>query len=199
MRQTRIYHGGPANTGSGGSAYPALFDRLVDELSALLLQGVSGDVNVQSGVEFNALLDLVFNVAQYFFLNVVSDAFCTFGNDLYHGTTHDAFYTVGNDEHRTISHDHFQDITNDDYNTVGNDFFHTVTHDAYNTVINDYYRAVTGMYYLTLSGIIVTLGGGAGDHVIINNLRSGVSQAAAGASANEPWHDTTDNTIKMGV
>ena len=32
-----------------------------------------------------------------------------------------------------------------------------------------------------------------------SGLKSGVDQATAGASINEPWIDTTDNTIKVGV
>ena len=30
-------------------------------------------------------------------------------------------------------------------------------------------------------------------------LKSGINQGAAGAAANELWHDTTDHTIKIGV
>jgi len=33
----------------------------------------------------------------------------------------------------------------------------------------------------------------------IPNMKSGANQAAAGAAAGELWHDTTDNTVKMGV
>jgi len=33
----------------------------------------------------------------------------------------------------------------------------------------------------------------------IPNLASGANQGASGAAAGELWHDTTDDTIKMGV
>ena len=38
-----------------------------------------------------------------------------------------------------------------------------------------------------------------GDDVHIPNMKSGANQAAAGAVAGELWHDTDDDTVKMGV
>ena len=35
--------------------------------------------------------------------------------------------------------------------------------------------------------------------VFANKLKSGTTQGNAGAKAKELWHDTTDNTIKIGV
>lgn len=35
--------------------------------------------------------------------------------------------------------------------------------------------------------------------VFVYNLKSGTTQVGAGATANELWHDTTDNTVKIGV
>lgn len=41
--------------------------------------------------------------------------------------------------------------------------------------------------------------GGVGGGIFAYNLKSGATQAAAGAAANELWHDTDDNSIKIGV
>ena len=35
--------------------------------------------------------------------------------------------------------------------------------------------------------------------VLIPNMKSGATQVAAGAAAGELWHDTDDDTVKMGV
>jgi len=35
--------------------------------------------------------------------------------------------------------------------------------------------------------------------IFADNMKSGANQGAAGAAAGELWHDTDDDTIKMGV
>ena len=35
--------------------------------------------------------------------------------------------------------------------------------------------------------------------IFLNNLKSGATQGAAGAAAGELWHDTDDDTIKIGI
>jgi len=39
----------------------------------------------------------------------------------------------------------------------------------------------------------------AGDTIRTPNIKSGATQAAAGANAGDLWTDTDDNTIKLGV
>jgi len=73
---------------------------------------------------------------------------------------------------------------------------------AGNKLINNY-----GIYVstqnkgLTLNYAIYTNTGliRFGDSIFCTGLKSGANQAAAGAAANELYHDTDDNTIKIGV
>ena len=73
---------------------------------------------------------------------------------------------------------------------------------AGNKVTNEY-----GIYIaaqntgLTLNYAIYTNAGLVrfGDSIFCTGLKSGANQGAAGAAANELWHDTTDDTIKIGT
>lgn len=57
-RNVRVYHGGPANTGSGGSGY-TLFDRLLDGVGNVLLQGIALVVRIKSGVSIQADVNIM--------------------------------------------------------------------------------------------------------------------------------------------
>ncbi len=59
MRKRPVYHGGCANTGSGGSGYPML-DRLLNGVGTILLQGIGSNVQVKTGIVFDAVTNLVF-------------------------------------------------------------------------------------------------------------------------------------------
>ena len=70
------------------------------------------------------------------------------------------------------------------------------------TGINKYGLYVGGITGATNNYAIATGSGmiSFGDPTVsIPNLKSGINQGAAGANAGELWHDTTDDTIKMGV
>jgi hypothetical protein len=63
-RTTRTYHGGAANSGSGGSGHPSPFDRLIDQLGNVLLQGITNVVHLLTGKTITADQDLQINVVR---------------------------------------------------------------------------------------------------------------------------------------
>ena len=148
-RSTRVYHGGPANTGSGGSGYPSPADRLLDELGAVLLQGISDVVHLKAGKT----------------IEVDADLFA---------------YIVGS----TI----LLSEGNVDFSSVANMTVYSQTGNATFEGVNTLVRA---------TNVLELNGGTLGIH--LTGVKSGISQAAAGALAGELWYDTTASVYRCGV
>lgn len=147
-RTTRIYHGGPANTGSGGSGYPSPSDRLLDQLAAVLLQGISDVVHLLPGKSIEVDADLFTYVVGTTI--ILSNGAVDFSSEV--------------------------DMT---IYSSGNSSF---------AGINTHIEAIN---------VLELEGGLLGIH--LTGVKSGISQAAAGALAGELWLDTTVSVYKCGV
>ncbi len=76
-KTTRIYHGGAANSGSGGSGYPPAPDRLLDQAGAVLLQGITNVVHLLTGQQIEADTDMIIDVAADLMAFVVGDIYAS--------------------------------------------------------------------------------------------------------------------------
>ena len=161
---TRIYHGGPANTGSGGSGYSAPSDRLLDQLGSILMQGISNVVHLITGKTITAdqdmnitvVRDFEMNVARYFDIISLQDAVIDLRTSL----------------DQIVGEYYDLDVATDLNIDVGQDRFLLIGRDSSITI--------TGRYQ-------------------INGLKSGATQAAAGAILDELWVTAGHGTLPDGV
>jgi hypothetical protein len=151
-KTTRIYHGGPANSGSGGSGYSPPSDRLLDQLGAVLLQGITNVVHLKTGKTITADLDLEIDVVRDFFVYVAGDI----------------FYSAD-----------------------------TVEIDA--TDQNYIYGGVQVVLATDPNGTIeINLTAG-NQRFMVNGIRRGATQAAAGAITDEIYYNTALDKLTIGL
>ncbi len=182
----RIYHGGAANNGSGGSGY-IQFNRFYDQAGNLLLEG---------------------RRTTYSFIEIKTDAYFEAVTDFDLETAQDLIYRVGRDYDVDITNDSNVDIGNDSNLDIGNDYNITTAAGAINqtaeTDLNltanngdvNIAAAVSGqvgIYSANKIDLTSTTG------ITASGIKSGISQVAAGAVAGEFWWNSADTTLHMGV
>ena len=132
-RSTRVYHGGPANTSSGGAGFN-LMTKLFGLTGTILLQSVAGDI-------IDAPVDL----------NINCDAGCNFGLNSWLSMA----------------------------------------------VIGTTFVLLVGDADIQIGNCTITIG--AGSRFKISGVKSGATQVAAGAQANEIWRTQAHASLPNGV
>lgn len=215
-----------SSTGYGASLVTKIFDELghlLVEGAGWLLHLRSTDVQADSDINALVVNDLNLTVGNNSSKSVAGNDSSSIGGDISETIGGNKSKLVTGDDDATIGGNKSETITGNCGATVGGDWNSSVDGDASiscNSSIsinstgngitissdNDaspfgntqiFGREITILSNSVTSGGIILFPGNGSIHIY--NLKSGVSQAAAGAAAGEIWHNTATHVLMMGV